>query len=208
MKKALLGVAVALALGLAGTSDAQAQGITLGVQGGYNFSEFSDIPTDVDNVSNDGGLVAGAFVDIQFHKLLFLGVEGMYAEYKSDVTDTDGTVGFKQAYIEIPAYLGARLLHGMFQPVLYAGASVAFETTCNLSLGSLSESCTDLDIPTKSSIWSAVFGGGLDVAVGPVRLNGDIRYNLGLTKVLDEEGEDIKWNSWMALVGIGFGIGG
>ena len=208
MKRALLGVAVAMALGLAGTSDAQAQGITLGVQGGYNYSQFSDIPTDVDEVGNKGGLVAGAFLDIQFHKMLFLGVEGMYAEYKSDITDTDGTIAFKQAYIEVPAYLGVRLLTGMLQPVLYAGASVAFETTCDLSFESLSESCTDLDIPTKSSIWSAVFGGGLDVALGAIRLNGDIRYNLGLTEVLDEEGETTKWNSWMALVGIGFGLGG
>jgi len=208
MKRALLGVAVVLGLGLAGISDAQAQGITLGAQGGYNYAKMSDLPTDVSEVGEKGGLVVGAFVDIQFHKLLFLGVEGLYVENKNDITSEGETGEFKQAYVQIPAYLGARLLTGMLQPVVYAGASVSFETTCGISTDIFSESCTDLDIPTKSSIWTAVFGGGLDVALGAIRLNGDIRYNLGLTKVLDEEGEETKWNSWMALVGIGFGLGG
>ena len=51
-----------------------------------------------------------------------------------------------------------------------------------------------------------MFGGGVDVAVGPVILSGDIRYNLGLSAISDDE--DTKWNSWMVLVGIGFGLGG
>jgi len=50
-------------------------------------------------------------------------------------------------------------------------------------------------------------GGGLDVALGFIRLNGDVRYNLGLSKVVDEEGVDTKWNSWMFLVGAGIGLG-
>jgi hypothetical protein len=207
MKKALLGVAVALAFGLAGTSDAAAQGITLGVQGGYNYAQLSDVPTDIEEVGDKGSFVVGAFVDIQFHSLLFIGVEGMYAESKVDITDTGETGSFKQAYIDVPVYLGARLLHGMFQPVLYAGGMASFEASCDITIMSVSASCSDVDISTKSAVWSAVFGGGLDVALGPVRLNGDIRYNLGLSNVLDEDGEDIKWNSWMGLIGIGFGIG-
>ncbi len=209
MKRAMLGVVMAMALVLAGTSDAQAQGITIGAQAGYNYSQLSDVPTEIDEVGDKGSFVAGAFIDIQFHKLLFIGVEGNYAESKTELTEaTEGTLEFKQAYIDIPVYLGARLLSGMFQPVLYAGGMASFEASCDVSALGVSVSCSDLDISTKSAIWSAVFGGGLDVALGPVRLNGDIRYNLGLSKVLDEEGEDAKWNSWMGLIGIGFGLGG
>ena len=196
-----------MGLGLAGISNAQAQGLTLGIQGGYNYAQLSDLPTDIDEVGDKGSFVVGAFVDIQFSKLLFIGVEGMYLENKAELTDTTATTfGIKQAYVEIPAYLGVRLLSGMFQPVLYAGASIAFETSCDLSVGTLTGSCSE-EFDTKSSIWSAVFGGGLDIALGAIRLNGDIRYNLGLTEVRDVEGETTKWNSWMALVGIGFGIG-
>jgi hypothetical protein len=207
MKRALFGVAIAFCFGLTGFSDVQAQGITLGAQGGYNYAQLSDIPTDVSEVGDKGSFVVGAFVDIQFHPLLFIGVEGNYLENKADITATDGEFGIKQAYVEIPAYLGARLLSGMFQPVLYAGASIAFETSCDLSFGTLTGSCSE-EFDTKSSIWSAVFGGGLDVALGAIRLNGDIRYNLGLTVVRDIADETTKWNSWMFLVGIGFGLGG
>ncbi|KPK57516.1 MAG: hypothetical protein AMS21_11365 [Gemmatimonas sp. SG8_38_2] len=199
MKKALLGVAVALALGLAGTSDAQAQGIHLGIQGGYNYAQLADVPTDFGEIADKGSFVIGAFVDIQFHKLLFIGVEGNYVEYKSEA---DSEV-FKQGQIQIPAYLGVRLLSGMFQPNLYAGAAASFEASCDVA----SVSCEDADISTNSAIWSAVFGGGLDVALGFIRLNGDVRYNLGLSKILDEEGVDLKWNSWMVLVGAGIGLG-
>jgi len=135
MKRALLGVAVVLGLALAGTNDAQAQGITLGVQGGYNLASLSSVPEDVSDVKDKGGLVLGAFVDIQFHDMLFLGVEGNYTEHKSDVTDADGTSGFKQNYIQIPAVLGVRLLKGLVQPVLYAGAAANFETSCNIERG-------------------------------------------------------------------------
>ena len=134
-------------------------------------------------------------------------MEGNYLENKVEITPDGETGNFKQAYIQIPVYLGARLLSGMFQPVVYAGAMASFEASCDITVLSVSVSCSDADISTKSAIWSAVFGGGLDVALGPVRLNGDIRYNLGLSKVLDEEGEDMKWNAWMGLIGIGFGIG-
>ena len=206
MKKALLGVAVVLGLGLAGTSEAQAQGLTIGAQGGYNYAQLADVPTDFGEINDKGSFVVGAFADIQFSKLLFIGIEGNYLENKFEATDGSGT--FKQNYVQIPAYLGVRLLSGMLQPVLYAGAAANFETTCTVSVSGTSVDCSDLDISTNSSIWNAVFGGGLDVALGAIRLNGDIRYNLGLTKVSDEEGEDVKWNNWMFLVGIGFGLGG
>ncbi|UCF20048.1 MAG: PorT family protein [Gemmatimonadota bacterium] len=204
MKRAMLGVAVVFGLALAGVSDAQAQGITLGAQGGYNYAQLADVPTDFGEISDKGSFVVGAFLDIQFHNLLFLGVEGNYLENKFEATDGSGT--WKQNYVQIPAYLGVRLLKGMLQPVLYAGAAANFETTCTVSEGDLSVDCSDLDLSTNSAIWNAVFGGGVDVALGAIRLNGDIRYNLGLTKV--EETEDAKWNNWMFLVGVGFGLGG
>lgn len=206
MKRALFGVAVALCLSLAGISQAHAQGLTLGLQGGYNFSSLSSVPEDVSEVKDKGGLVLGAFLDVQFHDMLYLGVEANYTENKSDVTDTDGTSGFKQNYIQIPAVLGVRLLKGLIQPVLYAGAAINFETSCDIDPeGGTSQSCSDVQLDTKSSIWNAVFGGGVNLAVGPIILNGDVRYNLGLTKVSPDD--DSKWNNWMFLIGAGLRLG-
>lgn len=206
MKRTLLGAALAFCLSLAGISEARAQGITLGLQGGYNFSSLSSVPEDVSEVKDKGGLVFGAFMDIQFHEMLYLGVEANYTENKSDVTDTDGTSGFKQNYIQIPAVLGVRLLKGLIQPVLYAGAAINFETSCDIDPeGSPSQACSDVQLDTKSSIWNAVFGGGVNLAVGPIIVNGDIRYNLGLTKVSPDD--DTKWNNWMFLIGAGLRLG-
>jgi hypothetical protein len=194
MKRTLFGMAVALCLGLAGINEAQAQGITLGAQGGYNYAQLSDVPTDFESVGDKGSLVLGAFANIQFHPMLFVGVEGLYVERKTELTALGETADFKQSHIEIPAY---------------AGASAAFESKCEVTAEGATVDCSDpdVDISTKSALWSAVFGGGLDVALGSIILTGDIRYNLGLSKIVDEEGEDIKWNSWMFLVGVGFKLG-
>ncbi|MGD8699385.1 MAG: porin family protein [Gemmatimonadales bacterium] len=209
MKRALFGMAVALCLGLAGISDVHAQGVTLGAQAGYNYAQLSDVPTDIESVGDKGTFVFGAFANIQFHPMLFVGVEGLYSERKTELTEGGEVNEFKQAHFEVPAYLGVRLMSGMFQPVLYAGASAAFESKCEVSAEGTTVDCSDplVDISTKSALWSGVFGGGLDVALGSIVLTGDIRYNLGLSKIVDEEGEDTKWNSWMFLVGVGFKLG-
>lgn len=210
MKRAMFAAAVVVGFGLAGISDAQAQGITIGVQGGYNYAGLSDVPTSIDSIGDKGGLVVGAFGELHFSKMWFIGVEGNYMENKSEFTDVDGTYNFKQNYIQIPAYLGVRLLSGMVQPILYAGGTAMFETTCKVDAeGFEAVDCSDpdIDVSTKSAIWGAVFGGGVNLAVGPVILTGDVRYNLGLTKISDEAGEEAKWNSWMFLVGVGLGLG-
>jgi hypothetical protein len=202
----MFAVTVVLCLGFAGIGDAQAQGLTLGAQGGYNYAQLSDVPTDLDEVGDKGSFVIGAFLDIQFHETLFLGVEGNYVEYKSELTAAGETGDLKQAFIQVPAVLGARLLTGMIQPVVYAGATANFETTCTIDPGTgTAEDCSVDTVDTKNVTWNAVFGGGVNISLAMIVLNADLRYNLGLSKAA--EGEDTKWNSWMALVGIGFKLG-
>ncbi len=206
MNRAMFAVTVVLCLGFAGIGDAQAQGLTLGAQGGYNYAQLSDVPTDLDEVGDKGSFVIGAFLDIQFHETLFLGVEGNYVEYKSELTAAGETGDLKQAFIQVPAVLGARLLTGMIQPVVYAGATANFETTCTIDPGTgTAEDCSVDTVDTKNVTWNAVFGGGVNISLAMIVLNADLRYNLGLSKAA--EGEDTKWNSWMALVGIGFKLG-
>ncbi|UCC83420.1 MAG: PorT family protein [Gemmatimonadota bacterium] len=206
MNRAMFAAAVVLCLGFAGISDAQAQGFTLGAQGGYNYAQLSDVPTDLDDVGDKGSFVVGAFLDIQFHETLFLGVEGNYVEYKNELTAGTETGDIKQAYIQVPAVLGARLLTGMIQPVVYGGVTANFETTCEIDPGTgTTEDCSVDTVDTKNVTWNAVFGGGVNISLAMIVLNADLRYNLGLSKAAEDE--DTKWNSWMALVGIGFKLG-
>ncbi|NIN71527.1 MAG: outer membrane beta-barrel protein [Gemmatimonadetes bacterium] len=207
MNRAMFATAVVLCLGFAGISDAQAQGLTLGAQGGYNYAQLSDVPTGLDEVGDKGSFVVGAFLDVQFHETLFLGLEANYVEYKNEWTLLTETGVIKQAYIQAPIYLGARLMTGMLQPVVYGGATANFETTCKIDPDNLSaEDCSTEGIDTESVTWNAVFGGGINIALPMIVLSADLRYNLGLSKAA--EGEDSKWNSWMGLVGIGIRLGG
>jgi hypothetical protein len=202
----MFAVTVVLCLGFAGIGDAQAQGLTLGAQAGYNYAQLSDVPTGIDEVGDKGGFVVGAFLDVQFHETLFLGVEGNYVEYKNDLTIATESGTVKQAYIQVPVVLGARLLTGMIQPVVYGGATANFETKCQIDpdTGSAVD-CSPSDIDTKSVTWNAVFGGGVNISLAMIVLTADLRYNLGLSKVA--EGDDTKWNSWMGMVGVGFKLG-
>ncbi len=206
MNRAMFAVTVVLCLGFAGIGDAQAQGLTLGAQAGYNYAQLSDVPTGIDEVGDKGGFVVGAFLDVQFHETLFLGVEGNYVEYKNDLTIATESGTVKQAYIQVPVVLGARLLTGMIQPVVYGGATANFETKCQIDpdTGSAVD-CSPSDIDTKSVTWNAVFGGGVNISLAMIVLTADLRYNLGLSKVA--EGDDTKWNSWMGMVGVGFKLG-
>jgi len=206
MNRALFAVAVMLGLGVAGISDGQAQGLTLGAHGGYNYAQLSDIPTDIEKVGDKGSFVLGAFLNIQFHRTLFLGVEGNYVEYKNDLTEGLDEGVIKHNYIQVPAYLGARLLTGIIQPVVYAGAAASFETTCKIDPEGLdSQDCEDIGLQTENLTWNAVFGGGLNIALPMIVISADLRYNLGLTEVAEDD--DPKWNSWMALVGVGIRLG-
>lgn len=207
MYRATFATAVILCLGFAGISEAQAQGITLGAQGGYNYAQLSDVPTGIDEVGDKGGFVVGAFLDIQFHEMLFLGIEGNYVEFKNEATEAGGTGVIKQAVIQAPAVLGVRLLKGIVQPVVYAGGAANFETTCEIDPeGFEATDCSAEGIDTKSVTWTAVFGGGVNIALPMIVLSADLRYNLGLTEAADNA--DSKWNSWMALVGVGIRLGG
>ena len=208
MKRAMFAVAATLGLGFATIGDVQAQGLTLGAQGGYNYAQLSQLPVDIDEVGDKGGLAIGAFLDIQFHRTLFLSVEGNYVEYKNDLTVGLDSGVITHRYFQVPAFLGARLLTGLVQPVLYAGASASFETKCQIDPETgATQDCSDpgVDITTKNVTWNAVFGGGVNIALAMVVLNADLRYNLGLTEAAEDD--PTKWNSWMALVGIGFRLG-
>jgi hypothetical protein len=203
-------VALVLGLGLASADRALAQNITLGAKGGYTLSK----PTDLEEASSKGGFALGAYLNFGLSENLFLGIEGLYAERKSAAPSesaTDAEDQIKQAFLEVPAYIGGRLSAGMLQPKLYAGAMAAFETTCTLSVEGtgISESgdCSAEGLDTKSVNWSAIFGGGLDVALTAIILSADVRYNLGLTNLADEPEAQEKWNHWEFLLGVGFRLG-
>ncbi len=175
-----------------------AQNITLGVKAGYSLADLSD----VQDITQQGAFAGGGFVSIGLGNM-FLAVEALYAQRK---VESSGVATFTQDFVEIPATLGKRLAGGLVQPKIYLGAAAAFESKCSVDAIAMPlgvGDCAALD--TKSAVWSAVFGGGLDLSLGLIVITTDVRYNLGLTTINDST--DAKWNTWMLLAGLGFRLG-
>ena len=187
------------ALGLATVATGvSAQNVTLGAKAGYSLGDLAD----VQDITQQGAFAGGGFVSIGFGNM-FLAVEGLYAQRK---VESSGVASFTQDVVEIPATIGKRLAGGLVQPKLYLGAAAAFESKCSVDAITMPlgvGNCATLD--TKSAVWSAVFGGGLDISLGLIVITTDIRYNLGLTTINDST--DAKWNTWMLLAGLGFRLG-
>jgi hypothetical protein len=185
----------------------QAQ-LTLGVKGGVNSANLSGLPDGSPSTSSEVGFQGGAFLDVGFGSWFHLQPELLYSSRKSGLDSGQGGGTFGQNFVEIPVLFKYAFGTGLLQPALYAGPSLSFETTCNLNPDDpldVSTSCSDDDVDTSSTNWAVVFGGELDIAVGPVILIGDIRYNLGLSDIQTDA--DGKWNFWSFMVGIGFGLG-
>jgi len=182
-----------LLLGLLAPVQARAQGINAGIKAGLTESRVND----VENASLQSGFVGGAYAS-GFLRVVALQAEVLYAQRKfSEIT---GTV-FQQDFVEIPLLLGLRLRGDPFFPMLYTGASAAFELKCSAE-GLVDQTCEDLGVVPNSPQWNFLLGVGVDVYVGPVILTLDGRFNLGLN-ALQEDNPDRKWRSFYIMAGIG-----
>lgn len=185
---------------LAGPAPAQAQGLSLGVEGGATFADFS---------LSDGGAELDSQTGFRVAGVLRYGFGGMWglqsgvgltqkgATAPPSETGLTGDLDFNLGYVEIPLLLTLDIPTGPapVNPRLFAGPQVGFESACDVSadISGVSESveCNadalgENTLDTKSTDVSLVFGGGLDFGLGgPVALTLDGRYDLGLTDIND-----------------------
>lgn len=102
------------------------------------------------------------------------------------------------------------------RPIVFAGPSVSFESKCEVSGEELGTQVTfdcddpDIEIQRKTTDWAIVFGVGVDYPVGNFLIDGEWRYNLGLTNLNDDSEtsslETIKSRSWALMVTVGYPI--
>ncbi len=177
------------------------QNLSAGIQGGIDLSDLSiDDPTEDVNLDPSLGFSGGAFLAIDLHEYFRLQFAGQYvqkgAEEEEAVDGVSATVEFNLAYLElmVPATLTIPIENSPVTPRLFAGPAVAIELSCKISgeaLGvSLDVDCEQFDIDgvalqTKSVDFGAIFGGGLDIAVGNGAITLDVLYNLGLIDIND-----------------------
>lgn len=191
-------VAVLVSVGLlAGTSPAQAQGLSLGVEGGVTFADLSVSDGGADLGSQTGFRVAGV---ARYGFGGAFGIQtgvGLSQKGAEDDTDPAATVDVDLSYIEVPLLLTLDIPTGPapVNPRIFAGPQVSFETTCELGVEGGGTSATfdcgdqslgEMAFDTKGTDVGLVFGGGLDFGLGgPVALTVDGRYDLGLTDIND-----------------------
>ena len=154
------------------------------------------------------GFCGGGFVVFALSKGMAIQVEALYTQKGStfDIGVDGETVelNWNTDYIEIPVlFKYAFETKGKVVPVLFAGPAVAFKMTAKLKANFMGTS-KSTDIPGfKSTDFGLVFGGGLDI--GP-KFRVDLRYTMGLTKLLEMDGEtaDLKNGVFTLAVGYAF----
>ncbi len=187
----LMGRFFVLVMGLALMASAlEAQGFKLGVKAGGARSDLAK----VDSSEAGWGFVGGAYAGIGLGSIV-IQPEVLYVQRKASLQD--GST-LKQNYIDVPVLVGFSL-GVVVKPFLYVAPVFSFETSCGLSLDSLTEECTDFD--TKSALFSGAIGAALDFGM----FNIDVRYNFGFSDIV--EGEDGRWNTLMIMGGVGLSLG-
>lgn len=159
MKKVILSIFV-----LCFAYSVQAQSVDLGVKVGANFSNLNDASNL--KYSSKTGLVAGAFVGLNFNKW-GIQPEVLYSKEGGDSFDLD--------YINVPIMFKYYLIGNLLN--IQAGPQFGFLTSDSV----------EEQVKTKDFDFSGAAGLGLDLPLG---FRVSARYNFGLTDVSDEGGKN------------------
>ena len=213
MRTLAIVAAVGLTVGSMGVHEAAAQERLVGVKAGFVTANV-----DEDGVDSRFSSAFGGFAQLPIGRALSVQPEVLYVSkgFGADVGSVDAE--FQLSYLQIPFLLQYHLqTSGTVGPRLFAGPTVAFEIGCDLEgadgseSGSLScDESSDIgfDLVTSKTDFGLIFGGGLDVAAGTVMVTLDGRYDVGLSDILDFEGESgVKNRAWAFFLGVGFPVG-
>lgn len=204
------GAGVAMMLLAVGVSEASAQRpIRVGIIGGANMASFWG--DDADNVDSRMGFDVGGLIQIPMGDMITIQPEVHYSQ-RGASADFDfgppvGEVEVETAldYIHVPILFraGVPLAEG-FDFDFQFGPSFGFLVSCSESVND-GEDTDCADDTVKGFDYGIIAGGGLSWAAGPGDLLLDVRYDLGLTAIGDEEdAADVKNSALQFLIGYAF----
>jgi opacity protein-like surface antigen len=207
--RSLVSIAVALLLAAFAAPQAVEGQITLGLKGGANFADLSNV-ADQWETARETSFVGGAYALIGFGGKFGIQPELLYSQRASTLTPpNEESAKVSTDYIEIPLLLNYRLLTGLIEPQLYAGGSVSFETECSFTPeGSSSGSC-DEEFDATTTLWAGIVGAAVDLDLGIFEFGVDARYNYGFTNLApdDTEADEPKWRYFSIMGQVGIAIG-
>ncbi len=170
--------------------------LNLGIKVGYNASKLS---TNLDSISSNfkSGFQFGAFVRIG--KKVYLQPEVYYISqggvFTSNLHNWKETV--KIGSLDVPVLLGFKLMDLKLVNIrIFAGPEASFVVNKSIAEGGTSTGpLTSGDF--KSVNWSIQAGAGVDVLMFTL----DIRYQAGLSQMINKSQYDSKNNVWVVSLG-------
>ena len=167
----------------AGTANAQ---LTLGLKGGLNFATLSSLPTGTDGDGSRIGLVFGAYTRIKVPVIgIFIQPELVIAQKGGKQTSGGISATTKITTLDIPIIIGKS-----FGPVrIGLGPVFGFPLSAKTDVAGVE---TDFKNITSSPLAGLQIGLGVSLPAG---LGLDLRYELGLTKIVTVANSDTKTNA-------------
>ena len=206
----VLGAIAVLMAALIAPADVDAQ-ITIGLKGGANFSDLSNVADDWETAS-ETSFVGGAYALIGFGGKFGIQPELLYSQRSSSLSFSGESGKLTTTYFEVPLLLNYRLLTGLIEPQIYAGGSASFETECKIdpSDSTPEDGCDVIaDWETKSTLWACNVGAAVDLDLGIIEFGVDARYNYGYTDIVPSgtDSPEGRWRYWSIMGQVGIAIG-
>ena len=205
MKRLMTVLVIAAFAGLMVLPQPAAAGVQFGIKVGGNMAKVSgdDLQDVFGTLKTKVGFTGGIFLAFNLGKVVSIQWEALYTMKGATYVALDDSYTDKlyADYIEIPLLLKIKIPLPVIQPFVFAGPSVGFK---------LSEKVESNGVPLgetlfKNNDYGAIFGAGVNLGRSFMI---DIRYSLGLQKVVDTIGggtsPDYKNGVFSATIGIGF----
>ena len=193
MKKFLF--AIALMAGTAISASAQLlPSFQFGIKGGVNLTDFSTSASTALSSNNRAGYLAGFWArvggaGINFQPELYITSKDV------DLTANNVTHTAKYTSIDLPLLIGTKfgvLGNGIR---INTGPVISFAVNKDQSTGQAFSSATHLDYKDQNYAWQ--FGVGADVR----RLSLDLRYEAGINKINNDNGDKARINLFNLTLG-------
>jgi hypothetical protein len=196
-------IAVMFMVGLIGLGrgrEAESQIAGIGVLVGPAFSSFRGNGSEAFNTRT--GFAAGGFVELGLGGMIGLRPEFLYVQ-KGATRNITPSETFKIEYFEVPVLFTVDVpMEGILGVQFYAGPQISILSKCRADTqgGATDVPCTTAGLPVKSTDWGVIFGAELAIKMFLI----DIRYDMGITQIVDDPNVNLKNQAIMVLGGFLF----
>jgi len=193
---------------------AKTSGLTgKGLKVGLNMANLTGDDAKIGNLDKKSqmGICVGGFITYSINEMFAIQPEVLYsatgARAKEEVQGNILKAWMKFSYLQIPVLAKVTIpSQGNLKPSIFAGPYFALKLSAKGGYKWGAESDTEDIDEAKGTDFGLVFGGGVDIGglgfLGKGKMTVDIRYNLGLTSIIEDE--DVKNAVFTILVGFSF----